>query len=130
MIADPPGQPEPLQPGRGEQDRVVVAAVELGEARLDVAAQRGELQARVARRDLRGAAQAGGAHARPRRQRAERGVAVGDEGVARVLALEDRGQHETGRQPGGHVLHRVHGQFGAPVGHRLLELLHEQALAG
>src|SRR5213075_1854514 len=32
-------------------------------------------------------------------------------------------------QLGRHVLHRVHGEVGAPVRHRVLELLHEESLA-
>ena len=60
---------------------------------------------------------------------AERAIAVGDEGVARILARGDRREREARRQVGRHVLHRMHREVGAAVGHRVLQLLDEQALA-
>ena len=57
------------------------------------------------------------------------GVAVRDEGVARVLALEHGGEREARRQVHRHVLERVDGEVGAAVVERGLELLDEQALA-
>ena len=51
-------RPEPLQPGRCEDDRVVATLVELAQARVDVAAQRLDSQLRIALAQLRLAAQA------------------------------------------------------------------------
>jgi hypothetical protein len=55
--------------------------------------------------------------------------AVGNEGIARIFALPDRGQHEAGRQFHRHVLQRVHGKVRTALLERRLELLHEEALA-
>ena len=49
------------------------------------------------------------------RQLGQAGVARRDEGVARVFALEHRGQREAGRQVHRHVLQRMHGQVGAAL---------------
>src|SRR5260221_299312 len=72
-------------PGRRQHDGVVVAAIELGDARLDVAVKQANLQARVALTYLRCPAQAGRADDGARRHVGERAVAVGDERVARIL---------------------------------------------
>jgi hypothetical protein len=75
------------------------------------------------------AAQAAGAHDRAGRQLVEAGVLVGDEGVARVFALEHGGQRKAFRQLHRHVLERMDRQVGAPLEHGRFELLDEQALA-
>ena len=75
------------------------------------------------------AAQAGGAQRAPCGSAVnERGL-VADEGVARVLALGDRGDDQARRQLGRHVLHRMDGAVDAAVQQRLLDLLGEQPLA-
>jgi hypothetical protein len=51
-------EPKPNQARDGEDDRLVLPAIQLGEPRLDVAAQQAHLEPRVALRDLRRAAQA------------------------------------------------------------------------
>ena len=56
-------------------------------------------------------------------------VAVGHERVARILARGDRRQREALRHVHRHVLERMHGEIGAALGHRDLELLDEQPLA-
>jgi hypothetical protein len=90
--ADALRQAEALEAGGGQDDGRVVAAIELAQAGIEVAAQRLDDQVRVARRDQRLAAQAAGADDGAGRQRVERGVIVGDEGVARVFALQHGGQ--------------------------------------
>ena len=59
---------EPRQPGGGEHDRVVLAAIELGEARVDVAAQQADLELRDSAR--RSAPSGAGWRCRPSRRRA------------------------------------------------------------
>ena len=56
--------PEALQAGAGEHDRVVLAGVELAQARVDVAAQFEHHEVRAQRAQLALAAQAGRADAR------------------------------------------------------------------
>ena len=93
-------KPEPLQAGRGEDDRVVSAFVELAQARVHVAAQRLDDELRKALAQLRLAPQARSADDRAVGQRVERVVAIGNERVARVLARHDRGEREAvGRCP-------------------------------
>ena len=52
-----------------------------------------------------------------------------DQHVARVLPLGNRRDLQPIRQPGRHVLHRVHREIDAPVQQRLLDLLGEEPLA-
>ena len=52
-----------------------------------------------------------------------------DEHIARILALQDRSDFETGGQHRRHVLHRMHGDVGRAGEQRLFDLLGEQALA-
>ena len=59
----------------------------------------------------------------------QRGVARADEGIARILALQHRGQHEAGRQFHRHVLQRMHRQVRAALLEGGFQLLDEQALA-
>ncbi len=127
--ADPRLEPEALEPGGREHGRVAVAGVELGEARVDVAAQHDDLEVGPAMTQLALAAQARGADARALRQGSQRFVARRDEGIARIAALERGGDREAGGQVGGHVLHRMDGDVGAPVLERVFELLDEQSLA-
>ena len=63
------GDAEPVQPGRGEQGRVDLAAGDLGEPGLDVAADRDRPQVRPPREQLRGPPRRGGADDRALRQR-------------------------------------------------------------
>ena len=128
QAADAPAQAQAFQARGGQHDGVVVAAIELAEPGVEVAAQRLDRQLRMARADLRLAAQAGRADG-ARRQLGQRGVGVGDEGVARVGALEHGAQLERGLQIDRHVLQGVHGQIGAAVEQGGFEFLDEQALA-
>ena len=89
---------QPLQPGAGQHDGVVVARIQLGQARVDVAAQVQQLQVGAA---ARATAPAGAARkcprARPAASASMRCVLVGDEGVGRVGALQDRRAARTAR---------------------------------
>src|SRR5262249_5214031 len=70
------GESESFQPGRGDDDRIVLAVVELAQARADVAAQRFDLELRKAVAQLAFAPQARRADARAGRQCRERGKSV------------------------------------------------------
>ena len=59
----------------------------------------------------------------------ERGEVGSDEGVARIPALAERGEHESVSGRGRQILGRVHGQVGSSVEHGALHLLDEHALA-
>ncbi|MGF6740317.1 hypothetical protein OKW47_004063 [Paraburkholderia atlantica] len=127
--ADTIGETETLQPGRGQNDRRVVAAIELGESGIEIAAQRPHVEMRIAHAQHRLAPQTRGADHGTGRQRGERVVLIGHERVARVLALHDGGQRETGGQLHRHVFQRMHREVGAAIGERGFELFDEEPLA-
>jgi hypothetical protein len=127
--ADARAQPQPLQAGSGEDDGVVIAAVQFGKPGVEIAAQARHHKLRIAAAKLCLAPQAGSADHRSRGQCIQSVEFVGDEGIARVLALQDRGQGEACGQIHRHVLGRVHGQIGAALGQRQFQFFHEQALA-
>ena len=52
-----------------------------------------------------------------------------DQGIARILAGQERGEHQAVRQHGLHVLGGMHGKIDRAGQQRLLDLLGEQALA-
>ncbi len=122
-------QAEARQAGVGQQDGVVLAFVELAQARADIAAQLAQLQVRPQQSHLGLAAQAGAADHGARRQGGQLVVTVGDQRVARVFAAQESRQAQARRQPGRHVLHRMHGDVGTPFQHRRFQFLDEQALA-
>ena len=74
---------------------------------------------------MRGAAERTGADLGAERQI---GQLAAHHGVARIFTLGDRRQHEAFGQFGGQVLQAVHGQVGAAVEQRLLDLFGEEAL--
>ena len=96
---------------------------------VDVAAQAAYRELRIAAAELRLAPQAGSAYHGARGQIIQGVELVGNEGIARILALHDGPECETGGQFHRHVLGRVHGQVGAALGQRQLQFFHEQALA-
>ncbi len=118
-----------LETGAGENDGVVFALIELGQARIHVTAQIAHHQVGPPRAQLALAAQTGRADARALRQVVERGEVIRDEGVARVLAFEDHGQFQAVGQLHRHVFHGMHRDVGAVFQHGLFQFLDEQALA-
>ena len=119
-------------PRRRAPRRRAARSASLREPRVDVAAQRDDLEVRPrdagaarARRRLPVPTRAPGAQRRravaPRaRRRARRAVgALGERGERECPPASSRGQ----------VLRAVHGEVGAPVEQRLLDLLHEEPLA-
>jgi hypothetical protein len=107
------GEPQTLQAGRGQDDCIEIPGVELGQAGVDVAAQRDDVQRRERGPQLGLAPQAGGADAGPGRQGLEVVIAIRDEDVARVLAFENGGQAQARRQAHGDVFQGMYGQIGA-----------------
>lgn len=56
-------------------------------------------------------------------------MAIGDEGIARIGAIEDGAQLERRLQIDRHVLQTMHGQIGAAVEQGVFEFLDEEPLA-
>ncbi|MNM69214.1 hypothetical protein D3C81_808020 [compost metagenome] len=117
------------QAGSGEDDGVVFAGIELGQAGVDVAAQEADFQIRATGQQLSLAAQAGGTDDAALGQLIQVGVGVGNEGIARVFPLADTEQTEAFGEVHRHVLHGVHGDVGFIFQQRGFEFLDEQALA-
>ncbi len=124
--ADAIGETQALQTCRGQNDRRVLAAIELGEPRIEIAAQRPHIEMRIAHAQHRFTPQARGADHGTGRQRGERIVLVGHERVARILALHDGRQREARRKFHRHVFQRMHREVGASIGERGFELFDEQ----
>ncbi len=80
---------EPGQPGPGEHDGVERAGGDEPDARVDVAADRPDLEAEAERRELGRAPGRAGADDGARRELSERQPVAGDEHVAAVLAHRD-----------------------------------------
>ena len=122
-------KPETLQPGKREQRCIGHAALELGDARLDIAAEVDDLKVRPQPLHLRLAAERRAADHRARRKRRKRLAARADEGVAHIAALQHRGDDDAWRQVGGQILHGMHGKIDRAAEQRFVDLLGEQALA-
>ncbi len=133
-------QAEAAEAGRGEHDCVEVAGVELAQARVEVAAQAREAREREQALDLRDPAHAAGAE--PRRLAEHRdhrvdGGRLGEfrrgrrqhDGIERIFAGQRRGDREALGQDRRHVLGAVHGEIDPGGQQRVLDFLHEQALA-
>jgi hypothetical protein len=123
------GQTQTLEPGQRQQSRVGDTLIELAQPRLDVAAQRHNVQIGTQPLHHRLPPQRRGADAGAARQLRNRVGLAADEGVARVLARQERRQHEAARQRGRHVLRRMHREVDGPRQQRLLDLFGEQPFA-
>ena len=122
-------RPSRFRPAAARMIASYAPLVELAQPRVDVSAQRQDRQQRIALAQLRLAAQARRSDARAARQPGEIEIVIGHERVARILALGDRREREAVGHVHRHVLQRMHGEVGAAVRHRQLELLDEEALA-
>jgi hypothetical protein len=131
LVRARPEQPEAAQPSRGQHDGVELAAVQLAEARLHVAAQGGVVQVRTLHAQLRDAAQGRGPHTSRRRQRHEVDAIAREQHVARVFTLGEAHQrHALGQlHVARDVFQRVHREVGLTAGHAGFHLGHEQPLA-
>ena len=106
-------QAQPLEAGGRQHDGVVLAFVELAQARVEVAAQRLDAQVGPQRAQQHHAAQAGGADHRALRQVVQAGVARARPGHRAGLRAPSRRPARSLRQVHRHVLERMHGEVGA-----------------
>ena len=127
--ADPLGQPQAFESGGGQHDGSILAGIEPGEPRVEIAAQCPHHESWIHASDLRLTAQAGGADDSARRQACQIGISSGDESVARIVARKSGCQREFGRQVDRHILQRMHRQVGAAFEQRAFQLLDEQTFA-
>ncbi|MNP29883.1 hypothetical protein D3C76_1229300 [compost metagenome] len=117
------------QAGCSKNDCVVLAGIQLGQARVDVATQETDLQVWASGQQLRLATQAGGADDTAGRQIFQACISIGYEGVARVFALANAVQAQPLGEVHRHIFHRVHGDVGFLFEQSSFQLLDEQALA-
>src|SRR3989344_7302438 len=82
-------EPQANQAGRGQDNSVVLASIELGHTVVDVATQEPDFPVRTARQQLGLTAQTGGADHAACGQGIEAGIGVGNEGIARIFTLAD-----------------------------------------
>ena len=90
---------------------------------------RQQLQVGPQGQQLHHAAQAAGANHSTFRQLIQRSIIIGDKRIARIFALQYSGQRKPLRQLHRHILERMYGQVGAPLGHRHFKFFNKQALA-
>ncbi len=120
---------KPFQAGGGQDDGVVFAGIQLGEAGVDVAAQVADHQIRAGGAQLALAAQAGGTDHGTLRQLVDLVETVGDKRIAGIFPFADGVQAEPLRELHRHVFHGVDGDVGASFQHGSLQLLDEQPFA-
>ena len=124
------GEAEPLQSGERQQGRVDLAGVELAQPRLDIAAQRHDVEIRPQPLHHRLPPQRGGADDGAVRQLARGSSALRLMKASRTSSRgRHAGEHQPVRQHGRHVLGRMHREIDRAGEQRLLDLLGEQALA-
>ena len=123
---------EPLEARAGEHDRVErLASSSLREPRVGTLPRSGTISRSGAQREqLRGAPHAAGADARAARQVASVAPRARATSASRGSARSGNAASASpARSRRGQILRAVHGEVGAAVEQRLLDLLHEQALA-
>ena len=127
--ADTVCQPEPLEPGSGQHNRVVLPFIELAQARVEVAAQGFDFQIWPQGFKQHQPAQTGRAHHRALRQLAKCCKLVGHKSVMRVFTRQYTGQGKARGQIHGYILQGVHGDVGPTFGERHFKLFNKQSLA-
>ena len=120
---------EALEAGRGENDGVVIALIELGQTGVYVAAQRLDAKIRTHHPELCLSTQARASEQGALRQVRELLATRRHQRIGMVCPFQHGGDTETRRHVGGHVLHGVHRDVGLAALHRDFEFLDEQALA-
>ena len=120
---------EPENAGGREQRRVVLARGDLPDPRVDVPADRADLEVGSERAQLGGAAQAARPDDGSLRQVGQRLALARDETVAHVLPPRHRADDDAFGVLRGQILQRVHGEVDLAVAERPLELLGEEPLA-
>src|SRR5262249_26326297 len=123
-------QAETVQSRGREDDRVEISLAHLSQSRPHVAADRnvGEVRADVS--ELRDAPRAPRSDARAGAESFERQAPARGDDVSRILPCGDRRDPEARRYLGGEILERVHSGIDASRGQGLLDLPHEDPLAG
>jgi hypothetical protein len=101
-------EPQTNETCSGENDGVVFTVPDLCHTRIDVPAQRSDLEVPALQDKLRAPPHAAGAHAGASMQISKRATRTGDENVARVNAKADSRQDQPRSRVNGHVLERMH----------------------
>ncbi len=119
---------EPREPGARQHDRVPTAPRPAGGSACPRFPALGDLEVRPRREELRPAARARRADARPARKVREGPPRLGNEDVARVLALRNGREDDARGKRRRHVLQAVDREVDPAVEQRLVELLREVSL--
>src|ERR1700692_622767 len=114
--------------GSGAHDFGVLALFELAQARVDVAAQRMNVEIRADGFELSLTAKAGCAYTRTVWQFLKAGVVARAEGVARVLPCGDGSNFKSLGKFGGQVFQRMYGKIDVAVGEGFFNFFCEHAL--
>jgi len=130
-VADAVGVVDAVQAGHGQDQRIDFAAVQLGQAGVDVAAHRRELQVWPVAGQLGPAPHRAGAHRGVGGQVGELAPVCGDHAVVDVLAVEVCGERQAvgDRYVAGDVLQAVHREVDLTGQQRPVDLPDERALA-
>ena len=128
-LCDAVGPAQALQTGFGQDDGVVLAVVELLQARVDVAPQIGDEQVRPGVEELGLAAQARRADTGTGRQGFQGRIGIGNEGVVDMVAGRNGCQAEAVRDVRRQVLQTVDGQVDGAVQEALFQFCREQTFA-
>src|SRR5581483_6459654 len=113
----------------GENDGLIFAFLELADPRVDVAAQRMDVEIRAECFELRLPAKAAGANLRAFWKGVDTVVVDREKHVVRIYTLGDGDQLEAWRQFGRQVLQTVHREIDSAFGQRFFDLLGEHALS-
>jgi hypothetical protein len=113
-----------FQTGGRQHDGVILAFIELAQARVQIAAHRLDPEVGPHPAQLRRAPQRAGAQPGARRQVRQ---PPAYQGIARIFPRRNRGQHQARRQLRRQILQTVYGQVGAAVQQGFLDFLGEQA---
>ena len=128
LQAERGAQAKPVHASRGEDDRVKLAALELSQAGIYVAAQWKDFEIRPDCLELGLPPQAAGADMRRPRQFFQAGIVQRQEHVARVLPLWNGRKLETSRKLGGQVFQAVYRQINCTRRKGIFNFLGEHAL--
>ena len=121
--------PESQDAGCSKDHRVELPVLHLSDARVDVAANRTDVEIVAEAEELRCTAQAARPHDRARRKLSQAEAVARDDAVPDVLALTHGAERDARRLLRRQVLQRMDGEVDRARPQRLLELCREQALA-
>src|SRR5690606_14093808 len=129
MLGDAVRELEPYQSRGCKNGGVILALIELAQTRLDIAAQRYDVEIGTRVSELRLAARARRSNSRPPGQLCERRVTIRDKCIARVGPRQHCSERHPRGQLAGHVRHRMDSDVRMPIEDRALELFDEKSLA-